>query len=94
MAETATEETELRLENDEDLVKIVTIHKSKGLEYPVVFAPFLWVCRPSIGITIVWGFAVGTIVYAVGFTGFLYLPLPVIGTCRSKMQPMSYPAQR
>ncbi len=46
MAETAMEETELRLENDEDLVKIVTIHKSKGLEYPVVFAPFLWVCRP------------------------------------------------
>jgi len=46
MAETAMEETELRLENDEDLVKIVTIHKSKGLEYPVVFASFLWVCRP------------------------------------------------
>ncbi|MDX1656907.1 MAG: UvrD-helicase domain-containing protein, partial [Candidatus Competibacteraceae bacterium] len=33
---------ELRLESDENLVKIVTIHKSKGLEYPVVFIPFPW----------------------------------------------------
>ena len=33
----------LRLESDEALVKIVTIHKSKGLEYPVVFIPFPWV---------------------------------------------------
>ncbi|MDX1656312.1 MAG: 3'-5' exonuclease, partial [Candidatus Competibacteraceae bacterium] len=32
----------LRLESDENLVKIVTIHKSKGLEYPVVFVPFPW----------------------------------------------------
>ena len=40
------DESELRLESDEDLVKIVTIHKSKGLEYPIVFAPFLWNCRP------------------------------------------------
>lgn len=32
----------LRLESDEDLVKIVTIHKSKGLEYPVVYLPFPW----------------------------------------------------
>ncbi len=30
-----------RVENDEEAVKIVTIHKSKGLEYPVVLAPFL-----------------------------------------------------
>ncbi len=39
------EEAELRLESDEELVKIVTIHASKGLEYPVVFVPFLWGCR-------------------------------------------------
>jgi exodeoxyribonuclease V beta subunit len=32
---------QLRLESDADLVKIVTIHKSKGLEYPLVFLPFL-----------------------------------------------------
>ncbi len=36
------EETQLRLESDEDLVKIVTIHGSKGLQYPIVFCPFLW----------------------------------------------------
>lgn len=45
--EPATDATELRLESDEDLVKIVTIHKAKGLEYSVVFAPFLWTCRPA-----------------------------------------------
>jgi exodeoxyribonuclease V beta subunit len=32
----------LRLEKDALAVKIVTIHKSKGLEYPVVFCPFAW----------------------------------------------------
>ncbi len=32
----------LRLETDEEAVRIVTIHKSKGLEYPVVFCPSLW----------------------------------------------------
>ncbi len=31
------EEEELRLESDENAVKISTIHKSKGLEFPVVF---------------------------------------------------------
>lgn len=30
----------LRLESDEDLVRVVTVHKSKGLEYPLVFLPF------------------------------------------------------
>lgn len=35
-------EHQLRLESDEDRVKIVTIHKAKGLEYPVVFCPFTW----------------------------------------------------
>ncbi|BBA34451.1 putative Exodeoxyribonuclease V beta chain [Methylocaldum marinum] len=32
----------LRLESDAKRVKIVTIHTSKGLEYPMVFCPFLW----------------------------------------------------
>ena len=36
------DEHQLRLESDENAVKIVTIHKSKGLEYPVVFCPFGW----------------------------------------------------
>ena len=37
-----TPEHQLRLESDADRVKIVTIHKAKGLEYPVVFCPFTW----------------------------------------------------
>lgn len=40
--ETGGEANELRLERDDDAVKILTIHKSKGLEWPVVFCPFLW----------------------------------------------------
>ncbi|MGD8912792.1 MAG: exodeoxyribonuclease V subunit beta [Candidatus Thiodiazotropha sp.] len=32
----------LRLESDGDLVKIDTLHHSKGLEYGIVFCPFLW----------------------------------------------------
>lgn len=36
------EEYQLRLESDENAVKIVTIHKSKGLQYPIVFCPFAW----------------------------------------------------
>jgi exodeoxyribonuclease V beta subunit len=34
-------EEQLRLESDENAVRIITIHKSKGLEFPVVFCPFL-----------------------------------------------------
>lgn len=30
----------LRLESDARLVKVVTVHKSKGLEYPLVYLPF------------------------------------------------------
>jgi exodeoxyribonuclease V beta subunit len=37
-----SEETQLRLESDELAVKIVTVHRCKGLEYPVVFCPFAW----------------------------------------------------
>ena len=44
--EYGSEDAELRLEDDEALVKIVTVHKSKGLQYPVVFVPFLWSCKP------------------------------------------------
>lgn len=36
------EERRLRLESDEDLVQIVTVHKSKGLQYGIVFLPFAW----------------------------------------------------
>jgi len=44
--EEAADNRQLRLESDENLVQIVTIHKAKGLEYPVVFLPFLWAARP------------------------------------------------
>ena len=39
--DTSSDEGILRLESDEQLVKVVTIHKSKGLEYPLVFLPFI-----------------------------------------------------
>ena len=37
-----SETHQLRLESDDQAVKIITIHKSKGLEFPVVFCPFSW----------------------------------------------------
>jgi exodeoxyribonuclease V beta subunit len=36
------EDTQLRLESDARLVRIVTIHAAKGLQYPIVYCPFLW----------------------------------------------------
>lgn len=38
-----------RLESDRDLVRIVTVHKSKGLEYPLVFLPFICQFRKEQG---------------------------------------------
>ncbi len=43
------EAAQLRLESDRNLVQIVTIHRAKGLEYPVVFCPFLWDGLPPRG---------------------------------------------
>lgn len=37
-----SEEYQLRLESDDDAVRVMTVHKSKGLEFPVVFCPFAW----------------------------------------------------
>jgi exodeoxyribonuclease V beta subunit len=31
-----------RLESDAEAVQVLTIHRSKGLEFPVVYCPFLW----------------------------------------------------
>jgi len=39
--EATAEEFQLRLESDDDAVQIVTVHRAKGLEYPVVFCPFV-----------------------------------------------------
>jgi exodeoxyribonuclease V beta subunit len=36
------EDSQLRLESDAQLVRIVTIHAAKGLQYPVVYCPYLW----------------------------------------------------
>lgn len=38
----SAEDQQLRLESDAEAVKIVTMHRSKGLEYPIVFCPYLW----------------------------------------------------
>ena len=48
-AEAAQEDEthQLRLESDENLVQIVTIHKSKGLEYSIVYCPYLWLERDA-----------------------------------------------
>jgi len=40
-----SEERVLRLESDDELIRVVTIHKSKGLEYPLVFLPFICTFR-------------------------------------------------
>lgn len=40
------ESNQIRLESDASLVQVVTIHKSKGLEYPIVFIPFPWSLKP------------------------------------------------
>lgn len=40
--ESTSQEAQMRLESDANLVSIVTIHRSKGLQYPLVFLPFIW----------------------------------------------------
>ena len=37
----AGDAAQLRLESDGGLVQVITVHKSKGLQYPLVFLPFL-----------------------------------------------------
>ncbi|QLI80154.1 exodeoxyribonuclease V subunit beta [Chitinibacter fontanus] len=44
----SAESQQMRLESDADRVKIVTIHASKGLEYPIVFCPYAWKTRTEL----------------------------------------------
>jgi exodeoxyribonuclease V beta subunit len=41
-AELVSESHELRLESSDNAVQLTTVHKSKGLEYPIVYCPFLY----------------------------------------------------
>ncbi len=38
----AAEDAELELESDEEAVRIITVHKAKGLEFELVYCPYLW----------------------------------------------------
>lgn len=42
-----SDEQKIRLETDAELVRIVTVHKSKGLQYPLVYLPFALSPRES-----------------------------------------------
>lgn len=41
------EQYELKMDSDENAVTITTIHKSKGLEYDIVFTPFIMLSRKN-----------------------------------------------
>jgi len=43
----SSEKYELRIERDDDAVQIMTVHKSKGLEFPVVFVASEFLRKPS-----------------------------------------------
>lgn len=47
--DTAQDDRSRRLETDDAAVQVWTVHRSKGLEYPVVYVPFLWTPPPARG---------------------------------------------
>ena len=44
---TASEERSRRLETDAEAVQVLTVHRSKGLEFPIVYCPDLWISISS-----------------------------------------------
>jgi exodeoxyribonuclease V beta subunit len=40
--DTSDEDRSRRLESDAEAVQVLTIHRSKGLEFPIVYYPYLW----------------------------------------------------
>ena len=40
--DTSDEDRSRRLESDAEAVQVLTIHRSKGLEFPIVYCPYLW----------------------------------------------------
>lgn len=38
----SSDDRNMRLESDDERVRILTMHRSKGLQFPIVYAPFLW----------------------------------------------------
>jgi exodeoxyribonuclease V beta subunit len=45
----AAEERSRRLDSDADAVQVLTVHRAKGLEFGVVYGPYLWDASPSAG---------------------------------------------
>ncbi len=46
--DTENEERARRLESDAEAVQVITIHRSKGLEFPIVYCPATWDGRGSL----------------------------------------------
>ena len=48
-SETAeAEDRSRRLDSDADAVQVLTIHRAKGLEFPIVYCPYLWDSGPAL----------------------------------------------